>query len=315
MAYRAKRETKGRDSEKMKINFIGRTKTWFAVSALLVAISVIAVVVRGVDFGIEFKGGTEIVWRPSKNVQIPDIRNSLKPVNLEKSVIQKSGKDFIIRTQRLTEREQKNVEKILKDKTGGRAESVQSVGAAWGREITRTSLIALALSMVGLLTYISIRFEYKMAVSAITALIHDIIITIGVYALVGREVTPATIAALLTILGYSLYDTIVVFHRIVENERKSSRKLYSEIANDSLNQVLVRSINTSVTTLIPIMSILLLGGETLKDFAFALFVGIVASTYSSIFVATPLISLWKEKEPKYAMLKKRLSKKVSAKAV
>lgn len=299
----------------MKIDFIGRTKIWFIFAALLIAISLVAVIVKGLSFGIEFKGGTEIVWKSSKDIQISEMRDILRAVNLEKSVIQKSDKDFIIRTMRLSDEEQKNVIGILKDKVGGNLESVQTVGAAWGREITRSSLIALALSMAGLLSYISLRFEYKMAVSAITALFHDIAITIGVYALVGREVTPATIAAILTILGYSLYDTIVVFHRVVENEKKESRKLYSEIANDSLNQVLVRSINTSTTTLIPIVSILFFGGETLKDFAFALFIGIVAGTYSSIFVATPLISLWKEKEPKYLMLKKRLAKKAAANTV
>lgn len=297
----------------MKIDFLGKAKIWFIFSVFLVAVSLIAVVVKGLNFGIEFKGGTEIVWESSTNIRLSEMRDILKQVNLEKAVIQKSNNDFIIRTPMLSEAEQKNVVNILKDKAAGDLGSVQTVGAAWGREITRSSLIALVLSMVGLLTYISLRFEYKMAICAITALFHDIVITIGIYALVGREATLATIAAILTILGYSLYDTIVVFHRIVENERRASQKLYSEIVNESLNQVLIRSINTSVTTLLPIAAILFFGGETLKDFAFALFVGITAGTYSSIFVATPLISLWKEKEPKYLTLKKRLGKKAATK--
>lgn len=294
----------------MNIDFIGKWRIWFALSAIFIAVAVGAIFIKGLKFGIEFQGGTEIIWTFDQPKKISDVRKTLTTVNLGKSVIQASNKrDVLIRTRKLSQPEQIKVKKALTEQLGGELDSIQSVGAAWGKEITRTSLIALSISLLGLLGYISIRFEFKMAVSAITALAHDILITIGIYALVSREITPATIAALLTILGYSLYDTIVVFHRITENVRATTKKMYSEIVNASLNQVMVRSINTSITTLIPVGSILLFGGETLKDFAFALFIGIAAGTYSSFFIASPMIALWKDREPKYVSLKKRLARK------
>lgn len=293
----------------MSIDFLGKTKVWLSISTILVVAALATIGLKGLSFGIEFSGGTEIIWSAGKKAELQEVRAALKEVGLEKSVIQKSDDDILIRTVKLDETKQVQVKDKLAEKLGGNLDSIQSVGAAWGREITRSSVIALLFSMAGLLTYISIRFEYKMAVSAVIALAHDIIITIGIYALVGREVAPATIAALLTILGYSLYDTIVVFHRIVENQAKTAQQTYTQIANHSLNQVLVRTINTSITTLIPVLSLLLLGGETLKDFAFALFTGITIGTFSSIFVATPIIALWKDREPRYVMLRKKLAKK------
>lgn len=294
----------------MNINFLGKTKIWLAIAAALIACSALIIGVKGLSFGIEFKGGTEIIWN-AKGASLNEVRTALKSVKLEKSIIQKSDDDILIRAPRLTEAQQSKVEDALKKEVGGNLDSVQTVGAAWGREITRTSVIALLISLAGLMAYISIRFEYKMAISAIIALAHDILITIGIYSLIGREVAPATIAALLTILGYSLYDTIVVFHRIVENEGATAQKTYTEIANSSLNQVLVRSINTSITTLIPIISLLVLGGETLKDFALALFIGITVGTFSSIFIATPIIALWKDREPRYVLIRKKLAKKTT----
>lgn len=295
----------------MNVDFLGKTKLWLTVAAILVTASVLTVAFKGLHFGIEFKGGTEIIWN-AKNIELADVRSALKTVGLEKSIIQKSGdSDVLIRTPKLNDSQQAEVQSALEKKLGGKLDSIQSVGAAWGREITRTSVIALLLSMAGLLAYISIRFEYKMAVSAIIALTHDILFTVGVYALVGREVSPATIAALLTILGYSLYDTIVVFHRIVENEGASAQKTYTQIANDSLNQVLVRSINTSITTLVPVLSLFILGGAMLRDFAFALLVGISIGTFSTIFIATPIIALWKDKEHRYVLIRKKLAKKAA----
>jgi SecD/SecF fusion protein len=182
---------------------------------------------------------------------------------------------------------------------------VTTIGPGWGENITNRALLALALSIGAILLYISLRFEYKMSVTAVIALVHDIIITLGIYALLGEEVTPNTIAALLTILGYSLYDTIVVFHRIKENSQALSKQSFMQMANESLNEVIVRTMNTSITSLLPVLVMLFFGGETLHDFALALTIGMLVGAYSSIGVATPIYAMWKETEPKFAALKKK----------
>ncbi len=189
--------------------------------------------------------------------------------------------------------------------------SEEQVGSEWGREVSRKALISLAVFLAVILIYISFRFEFKMAVPAIAALVHDTIITVGIYSLFRLQVTPATAIAFLTILGYSLYDTIVVFDRIAENANlidRTGRRTYREIVSDSLNQTLMRSLGTTLTTLLPIVTILIFGGSTLKDFAFALFVGVFLGAYSSIFIASPLLAFWKETEPKYAAIKIKAGK-------
>ncbi len=228
---------------------------------------------------------------------------------MSKSIIQSKGQNqILIRSRSLSKGEQKKVVSALDKKWEIADRTIQNVGPGWGAYITQAALVALILSLLGLLIYISLRFEFKMAVAAIVAVVHDVIITAGVYALVGREVTPNTVAALLSILGYSLYDTIVVFHRILENTPRIGKRTYATMTNDSVNQVLMRSINTSLTTLFPVITLLLIGGETLKDFAFAMTVGIITGAYSSVFVASPLLSLWKEVEPRYRNLKLKYGK-------
>ena len=183
---------------------------------------------------------------------------------------------------------------------------VNTVGPDWGQSVIQSSLIAFVVSLLLIIAYIAVRFEYKMGLMAVVALLHDLIIVVGVYALVGREVTPNTVAALLTILGYSLYDTVVVFHRINDNMKESDVKCtFMSMANHSLNQVFIRSINTTLTSFVPVLGMLLFGGETLKDFAFAMSVGLIAGSYSSIAVATPLFAMWKSREPKNAKLVKK----------
>ncbi|TLM98953.1 MAG: protein translocase subunit SecF, partial [Actinobacteria bacterium] len=182
---------------------------------------------------------------------------------------------------------------------------VTTIGPGWGQNISNRALIALAVSILFILLYVSVRFEYKMSVTAVIALIHDVVITLGIYALLGATVTPNTIAALLTILGYSLYDTIVVFHRIKENTQSLQKQTFMQMANESINEVLVRSLNTSISSLIPVLAMLFFGGETLQDFALALTIGLAVGAYSSIGVAAPLFAMWKESEPKYAALKKK----------
>ncbi|MDP3013261.1 MAG: protein translocase subunit SecF [Candidatus Subteraquimicrobiales bacterium] len=292
----------------MKFDFIGRKKIWFMISALVIFIGLVALFVKGLNFGIEFKGGTLLDIKFEDYVSVSSARDVLKNFGLEGSIIQPvSATEMVIRMKSLTPDEQGKVISALGDKFKVKDYSVQRVGPGWGVHITNAALIALSLSIAGLLIYTSWRFEFKMAVSAIVALIHDILITVGIYAFMGRVITPNTIAALLTILGYSLYDTIVVFHRVLENVPQK-KGTYAQIVNESINQTLIRSINTSLTTLLPVVALLFFGGETLKDFAFVLFIGVASGTYSSIFTASPVLVLWKEKEPKYMALKEKYAK-------
>jgi SecD/SecF fusion protein len=299
----------------LNFDFIGRTKIWLAFSATVILIGIIALFVKGLNFSIEFVGGTSFNLRLTKEASVPEVRKLLKELKLGNIIVQPIGEQgILIRTKSLTQEEQVRVIKKLDQKFGVKDSEIKMVGPGWGEYLTNRALLALGIALVGLLIYITLRFEFKMAVAAILALIHDILITVGIYALVGREVNPNTIAALLTILGYSLYDTIVVFHRIKENTTKIVKQTYGQVVNTSINQILMRSMNTSLTTLLPIVAILLMGGETLKDFAFALMVGIISGTYSTIFLASPVLTLWKETEPYYRSLKLRYGKQKPASA-
>ena len=193
---------------------------------------------------------------------------------------------------------------------GHRPEQHQPAGrrTTWGKEISKKALTGLIVVLAAIMLYISLRFEWKMAVGAIVALVHDVLITAGVYALTGRQVTPATVIAILTILGFSLYDTVVIYDKIKENTETSamvSRLGYADTVNYSLNQVFMRSVNTSLVVLLPILSLLMFGGDTLKDFAFAMFVGVATGAYSSIFIAAPLLVIFKGREAKYRQLEAR----------
>ena len=289
-------------------DFIGRSKIWAIISSTLILASIISLIFIGLHFSVEFTGGTSIEVIFKKRPSTSEIRKEISKIGLENSIIQPVGnKNMFIRFSKSDYKTQKSIMKVFEDKFGinSDAMSVEQVGPEWGTVIKNAALLALLLSIGALLIYISIRFEFKMAVSALVALLHDIIITLGVYALTGRDVAPATVAAVLTIMGYSLYDTIVVFHKIVENSKNIQKESYGSMVNRSVNQVLVRSINTSITSVLPVFAVLLFGGETLKDFAFALLIGLVSGTYSSIFVASPLLAFWKEFEPRYANLKRK----------
>ncbi len=292
----------------MRVDFVGRRNTWFAVSAVVIAIGVAALIIKGLTFGIEFKGGTLFEARFKKNVSVAKVRSVVRPLGLGDSVIQKAGnKSIHLRTAELTIAKQQKVKSALSD-IGAKDFNIQGVGASWGERLTTGTLVALLVSLVVVFGFVAVRFEFKMGTVAVMALFHDIIVAVGLYALVGREVTTATVAAFLTILGYSLYDTIVIFDRVRENTPGLKLKTYSAMVNDSVNQSLRRSINTSLTSIIPVVSLLVLGGETLNDFAFALLVGLVSGAYSSLFIASPVLAIWKETEPKYVGLRKRLQK-------
>ncbi len=297
---------------KKDINFLGVRKILLSISAFLVVASVAVVGIKGLDFGIEFVGGTSVSFHNTGDISIEDMRNAFTDAGEPDAVVQTTNTDgaegFLIRTTSTSAEDAASVATAVASELNLSTSSyeVSTIGPDWGAGVIQSSLIAFFVSILLIIAYIAFRFEYKMGIMAVLALIHDLIIVIGVYALFGREITPNTIAALLTILGYSLYDTVVVFHRINDNMKESKVKCtFMSMANHSLNQVFVRTINTTLTSFIPVLGMLLFGGETLKDFAFAMAVGLLAGSYSSIAVATPLFSIWKSREKKYAKLVKK----------
>ncbi len=297
---------------KHDINFLGYRRVFLAAAAVLVAASFAIAGVRGLNFGIEFVGGTSVSFHGTGDVTIEQMRSAFSEAGEPDAVIQTTETDgeegFLVRTVTTSAEEATAHANQVADELGLTADSfeVTTIGPDWGASVIQSSLIAFLVSIVLIIIYIAIRFEYKMGIMAIVALLHDLILVMGVYALVGREVNPNTIAALLTILGYSLYDTVVVFHRINDNMKAEDIKCtFMTMANHSINQVLIRTINTTLTSLIPVLAMLLFGGETLKDFAFAMVIGLVCGSYSSIAIATPLYAMWKTREPRYAKLAKK----------
>ena len=296
---------------RFNIDWMGHRNIMFGISLVLIIISIGALTFRGLNFGVEFEGGTVINVVKAGDVTIEQMRAAFEQAGLKAPEVQESTvngvRGFIIRTA-VTSAPDANaaatkVAAITKLSSGDF--QVTTIGPDWGKNIRDRALMALAVSILAILLYVSLRFEYKMSVTAIIALVHDILITLGIYALVGWQVTPNVVAALLAILGYSLYDTIVVFHRIKENSQGLVKQSFMGMANESINEVLVRSINTTLTSLIPVIVLLIFGGSTLKDYALALTIGLTCGAYSSIGVAAPIYALWKETEPKYKALAKK----------
>jgi len=291
-----------------KINFLGNMKIYAVISALLLSVAIGALAINGLTFGVEFRGGTVVNIATDKVLQTDQVRAAFADAGFEDTTVQSVvDGGFIVRS---GEQDPDQANRAFAEAAAvlglDRGEGmVTTIGPGWGQSVTNAALLALVLSIAAILLYVSLRFEYKMSVTAVIALFHDIIIVLGIYSLAGREVTPNTIAALLTIMGYSLYDTVVVFHRMKENTTALVGTTFTRMANTSINQVLVRTINTAVTSVIPVVALLLFGGETLMDFAFALTVGLLIGAYSSIGVASPIYVLWKEREPKFRALAKR----------
>lgn len=301
-------------------DYVGRWRTWFLISGVAMLISLVALFVPGLRFGIDFKGGGAFSVQPAHPVTQAQVSDAVGPVAKVVQIASQPGKPTLVQveTASLTSAQIAKVRADLARVTGTRPEQVSNsvVGSTWGSTVTRKALIALVVFLAVIVVYVSLRFDFKMSVSALIALVHDLLITAGVYALARFEVTPATVIGLLTILGYSLYDTVVVFDKVRENTGElssMSRTTYSDAANRAVNQTLVRSLNTSLTSLLPIGALLivgavLLGAETIKDLSLALFVGVAAGTYSSIFVATPFLALWKETEPRNRQLRARVAR-------
>jgi preprotein translocase subunit SecF len=304
-------------------DFMSQRKRWFTVSAVLLAISLLSLIVRGLDGSVDFTGGTIVEAENAAGADIGVVRDALASIGQEGARVQLTGGgSIIVQTEALGAAEQDALVETVATVSGVTPDetNVDAVGPTFGAEITRRAIQALVIFLIVVALFISWRFEWKMALGALAALFHDLIITAGIYSVVGFEVTPATIIAILTILGYSLYDTVVVFDKITENVNDlNTRNTFSEIANLSMNQVLMRSINTSLTTLLPIGSLLfvgsfLLGATTLREFALALFIGVAAGTYSSIFIATPLLTMWKETEPEWQRMQRRALRRMGGDA-
>ncbi len=300
------------------IDFIGKRRRWYAISALLIIASIGALAIQGLHLGIEFKGGSSYIVT-KQGVTVEDARAAVESTGIPgETIIQKIGTEKVrVQTAALTSDQSNQIQDALASKLGVTLDSIdtQIVGPSWGKEITRKALYGLIGFIVVVMLYLAMAFEPKMAIAAIIAVVHDVFITVGIYALVGFDVTPATVIGFLTILGYSLYDTVVVFDKVRENTRtitSTSKSTYSQAANLAVNQTLVRSFNTSLIALLPVGSILfvgagLLGAGTLKDLSLALFIGLATGTYSSIFIATPILAVLREREPAMQALAKRVN--------
>jgi preprotein translocase subunit SecF len=305
-----------------RVDFIGRSRTFLISTLVLLAVCVAALLIRGLNFSIDFTGGTAYtVTQATRDFTTEELRDGLSEAGVEGAIVQivDGGQGALVSTPAVEEiggEEQSRVLGALAETTGAARDSidVSAVGPRWGEQITRQSLRGLVVFLVLVVAYITLRFELRMAVAALVTLLHDIAVTVGIYALVGFEVSPASVIAFLTILGYSLYDTVVVFDRVREDTAtlsSVSTATYGETANRALNEVLVRSLSTSMTSILPVASLLfigstLLGAETLKDLALALLVGMAIGTFSSIVVATPFLVWLKEREPRWAELKQRV---------
>ncbi len=291
----------------LKADYIGRRRTWFAISGAVIVLSLGALVVNGLNLGIDFKGGTQVAFSTPQPTSLERVRVEAARIGQAGAVIQGRGpstdgkyEQFQIRTESLTVDEAQQLQSSLVRSVDAEAFGVKNVSASFGKQIARSAILAIIVSLLLIVAYISVRFQWQYALPVIIALAHDIVITIGIYALLGREVTTATVAAVLTVLGYSIYDTIIIFDRIRENVPLMKRASFRVIGNVSLWETIPRSLATTFITLLPIISLLVFGGDTLKDFAFALLIGIGSGAYSSIFIAAPLLAMFKQREPEYA---------------
>jgi SecD/SecF fusion protein len=295
----------------LQIDFMRKRYLWFAISGAIVLLGAGALGVRGLNLGIDFKGGSQLTFKTPAAHTTGDVRQVLKAQGYGDAVIQGRGsatngdqyKTFQIRTKALSSAKLTQVTRALEDKLQTAAPGATTVSSSFGRQIAKSAIIAILVSLFLVVLYIGIRFDLKFAGPVIIAMLHDVVICVGIYALLGREVTSSTVAAILTVLGYSIYDTIIIFDRIRENIPIMRRSSFATIANISLWETIRRSLATSFITLLPVGALFLFGGDTLKDFAFALMVGIAAGAYSSIFIAAPLLTILKEREPEYARRK------------
>ena len=300
----------------LRRNYMGASKWFFSASGMILLIGAFAIAANGLNFGIDFDGGTRITAPLAKAASVDDVRNALAGAGLTDAEVQtidnpELGKNLVQISSGSGPDKIAAAQKAIEDQFGFADQpTTESIGPTFGQSVARSALIAIIASLTVISVYIALRFEWKVAVPVLIALMHDILITGGVYALTGREVTTSTVAALLTILGFSLYDTIIVFDRVRENIPRMPSAAFSQIVNRSMSEVVVRSLATSFCTLLPVLCLYFFGGDTLKDFAFALIVGTASGTYSSIFIAAPVLTHWKEREPVYAARERRIKERL-----
>jgi preprotein translocase subunit SecF len=304
-------------------DFVGRRRIWYMISGIIIVLGVVSMGVRGFNFGIDFKGGTS--WEVSApGVSATTVQDAVSGAGLNGATVEILGGRTVQVTADLNglsgtakANEITAVSKVL-GRIGhipGSEVGLTDVGPTWGSQITDKAILAVLVFFVVVVTYISLRFEWKMAMAALIAVIHDLLITAGIYSLTGFQVTPDTVIAVLTILGYSLYDTVVVFDRVGENTKgfgASGRMTYEDVVNLSMNQTLARSINTSLVAILPVLGVLVIGAQilgatTLQYFGLALVIGLTSGAYSSIFIASPILSVMKEREPRYINIRSKLA--------
>ena len=312
-------------SGETSFNIVGRAKRWYIVSSLFVLVSIGTLATQGLHLGIEFKGGSAYSFT-SATATVEQARSAIENSGFTgELIVQKIGDDKIrIQTGALETAQSDGIQAAIASNFNVQAADIdtQIIGPSWGEEITKKALYGLIAFLIVIMIFLSMTFNSKMAIAAIVAVVHDVLITVGIYALVGFDVTPASVIGFLTILGYSLYDTVVVFDKVNENTRSitsTSKQTYTQATNLAVNQTIVRSINTTVTSLLPVASILIIGGAllgagTLKDIALALFVGMLVGAYSSIFIAPAILAQLREKEPAMMALAKRVNARGGATA-
>ncbi len=305
-------------------DYMGHKAWWFTLSGIIIAIGLVSLFakgggnpVNGLDYGLEFKDGTRVTVAFETQPSLADVRAVTIEAGYPNAQIQQTAnvsggggvEGFQLQTPVLSADEQTALKAALDDAftivtTDDKPVwGIETVSASFGRQVVSSSLKAAVIAILLIVAYVTFRFQWKYAVASLAAVIHDLLIVIGVYSLTGREVTTATIAAVLTIMGYSLYDNVIVMDRIRENEPKLSRMAYGDMVNESLWETLTRSLNTSFISVLPVICLLFFGGDTLKDFAFALLIGILSGAYSTFFIASPVLVVLKEMEPRYKKLK------------
>jgi preprotein translocase subunit SecF len=305
--------------------FIARRKWWYYFSLAIIVVSIFSFIFRGFNYGVEFAGGSQFQLQAAgTNLTVNKVDKAFKDAglaseNLPQEVGSGATRQFVVKTRTVTTAQQVEVEKKVEASLGISANkiSVTTVSSDWGHEITVKAVQGLVVFLIVVTIYIAIRYQWRMAVAGIVALLHDLLVAAGIYSIIGFEVTPSTVVGLLTILGFSLYDTVVVFDKVAENSKDllaGSRMTFSDAANTAVNQTLMRSINTSLIALLPVAGLLfvgagLLGVGTIKDLALILFVGLASGAYSSLFLATPIVCDLTEREPAYQALARRVAAK------
>jgi preprotein translocase SecF subunit len=285
-----------------RFNFIGRSKFVVIISTAFIIAGIIFFAIRGFNFGIDFRGGNLMEVKFKQDVTITELRKTMTDLGYGSALLQSTGPDrYIIRTTTLTDDQKTKILDGLDKNIGITTPLIQdrNVAPGFSQTIIKNTLIAVAISIAGILIYVWIRFEIRVAIVAIMELLHDLLVILSFYAITFREFNTTTIAVILTILGYSLSDSIIIFDRIREELRLSKKDRFIDLANYSMNKTLVRSLGTAATTLFPIVILLIVGNESLKDFAFGLFIGIISGSYSSIFIGPPLLNAWNNRFPRY----------------